>query len=89
MKRHGLILAAAAAFVGLGAAASPGGLGVGAPSTSIVSPQLAAARRESRTRNLRAGDRFCKPGPGWTQAQVQRMARKKRNQARNRKAHRG
>lgn len=28
-------------------------------------------------------------GPGWTVAQVQRMARKKRNVARNRRAHRG
>lgn len=27
-------------------------------------------------------------GPGWTQAQVQRMARKKRNQAKNRRNHR-
>lgn len=28
------------------------------------------------------------PGPGWTHAKVQRMARKKKNQASNRKAHR-
>lgn len=28
-------------------------------------------------------------GPGWSQRQVQRMARKKRNQARNKRAHRG
>lgn len=28
-------------------------------------------------------------GPGWSNAQVQRMARKKRNQARNKRAHRG
>lgn len=28
-------------------------------------------------------------GPGWTVAQVKRMAKKKRNQARNRRAHRG
>lgn len=28
------------------------------------------------------------PGPGWTHAHVQRMARKKRNQKRNRLAHR-
>jgi hypothetical protein len=27
-------------------------------------------------------------GPGWTQAQVKRMARKRRNVARNRRAHR-
>jgi hypothetical protein len=31
---------------------------------------------------------FRRPGPGWTQAQVQRMARKRRNVARNRRAHR-
>lgn len=30
-----------------------------------------------------------KPGPGWTTRQVQRMAVKRRNQARNRAAHRG
>lgn len=28
-------------------------------------------------------------GPGWSHAQVQRMARKKKNQSRNRRAHRG
>ena len=28
-------------------------------------------------------------GPGWSQAQVQRMARKRRNQQRNKRAHRG
>ena len=30
-----------------------------------------------------------KSGPGWTAAQVKRMAKKRRNQALNRKAHRG
>lgn len=30
-----------------------------------------------------------KHGPGWTRSQVQRMARKKRNQAKNRGVHRG
>lgn len=30
-----------------------------------------------------------KSGPGWTAAQVKRMAKKRRNQVRNRKAHRG
>jgi hypothetical protein len=28
-------------------------------------------------------------GPGWTQAHVQRMSRKRRNQQRNKRAHRG
>lgn len=30
-----------------------------------------------------------KYGPGWSRSQVQRMARKKRNQVKNRRAHRG
>jgi hypothetical protein len=32
---------------------------------------------------------YCQPGPGWTFAQVKRMAKKRRNVLRNRRAHRG
>jgi len=74
MKRHGLILAAAAAFVGLGAAA-PGGLGVGAPSIPIVGGMTQRERRESRFKQLNRAAVYRKTGPGWTHAQVQRMAR--------------
>ena len=53
-------------------------------------PRLAppATRRGSRTQS--AESPFGYPsGPGWTAAQVKRMAKKRRNQNRNRKAHRG
>lgn len=54
-------------------------------------PRLAppATRRESRTRS--AGSLFFgyKTGPGWTAAHVKRMAKKRKNQIRNRRAHRG
>lgn len=88
MKRHGLILAAAAAFLGLGAAA-PGGLGVGAPSMPLVGGGTQQQRRESRTKQMARAAVYRKTGPGWTHAQVQRMARKRKNQARNRRSHRG
>lgn len=88
MKRSGLILAAAAAFLGLGAAASSG-LGVGAPSLPIVGGMTQRERRDSRTKQATSSWVYRKGGPGWTHAQVQRMARKRKNQARNRKAHRG
>lgn len=79
MKRHGLVLAAAA----------PGGLGVGAPSIPIVGGMTQRERRESRFKQMARAAVYRKTGPGWTNAQVQRMAAKKRNQARNRRAHRG
>jgi hypothetical protein len=40
----------------------------------------------SAIRGIRSRDR--KPGPGWSNRHVVRMARKRRNQARNRRAHR-
>lgn len=53
-------------------------------------PQRAAASVEQRRRQLAAGPAHNRSarrrGPGWTVAQVRRMARKRRNQARHRAA---
>jgi hypothetical protein len=58
------------------------------PAQRTTSPAIARAVRESfggwGINGSRGWQR--RRGPGWTQAQVQRMARKKRNQARHRKA---
>jgi hypothetical protein len=53
-------------------------------------PQRAAATAEQRRRQLDAGPYTYRSsrrrGPGWTVAQVRRMARKRRNQLRHRAA---
>lgn len=84
------LLAAAALGVAAASGASPAGLGLGAPSSTVQAPSGKHERQRRNTRSPTSNDVSRYPnGPGWTQAQVQRMARKKRNQARNRRAHRG
>lgn len=68
--------------------------GFGPSITSVdraAPPSITAPQRKQR-RQLdglgSSGRRTHKRGPGWTHAQVQRMARKARNVQRNRHAHR-
>lgn len=80
----------AAAALSMAAAASPGGLGAGMPSSSVVAPRQNPSKRQRRHGDgaLRASTSY-RRGPGWTIAQVKRMAKKKRNVVKNRRAHRG
>jgi ABC-type sugar transport system substrate-binding protein len=79
-------LRAAAVLAALGAAAFAGGV---QPAPVPRSQQ----RQEVRKRVLFAPnlERWTPAGrgPGWTHAQVKRMAKKRRNVLRNRRAHRG
>ena len=52
--------------------------------TSYFNALTRLLKQDAKARSKRPYRR----GPGWTHAQVQRMARKTRNQLRNRKAHR-
>lgn len=77
----------AMALLGTASAASPGGLGVGAPIVPIQQ-----ALRAQPNKRVRTGDKYTPVssypnGPGWTQAKVKRMAKKRRNVLRNRKNH--
>jgi hypothetical protein len=80
------------ATLGLMSAASPGGLGVGAP----LAPVQQGARTGSPKSLRYAGGKpnntsFVNSypnGPGWGHAKVKRMAKKRRNVLRNRKNHR-
>lgn len=53
--------------------------------------ELSVRKTEARRiyASLRGRFRDYKKGPGWTVAQVKRMARKSRNKARNKAAHKG
>ena len=77
------------AFAAALAMAAAGGLAVTAtierqalpaPTVSLA-PTVRRVLRDGDTRALHGGWRL---GPGWCQAKVQRMARKRRNQARHR-----
>jgi hypothetical protein len=80
----------AASMLGMAAMASPGGLGTGMPSSSIVSPRSSTKRREARRGDgaLAAINRYPN-GPGWGIRQVKRMAKKRKNVLANRRNHRG
>lgn len=80
------LMATGFAVAGPGLATAMAAVGPAVPQRAVSAPKT---RRESRTRNPLGGLRAGKRGPGWTVAQVKRMARKARNQARNRRAHRG
>ena len=79
-----------AAALSMAAVAVPGGLGVGMASSSVVAPRQNASKRQRRFADgaLSAPTSY-RRGPGWTYAQVKRMAKKKRNVVKNRRAHRG
>lgn len=77
MKQSRLSLVAIAALLGVA-------MGPGAAARSAVQRD-AAQRAWGGGARVWSGTRH-QNGPGWTQAQVKRMARKRRNQARN-KAH--
>jgi hypothetical protein len=70
------------------AAASPGGLSLGSPTMPMVAAARPQATRRIRTGTSSHGVNSYPNGPGWTHAKVQRMAKKRRNVIRNRKAHR-
>jgi len=77
----------------IAAAAAAGLVGVpGSASAPRATNQTAPAKNKREHRRLMAGTarlfREQRKGPGWTHAQVQRMAKKRRNALRNRKAHR-
>lgn len=80
----------AASALSMAAAAAPGGLGVGMASSSVVAPRQNPSKRQRRYGDgaLRATHSYPN-GPGWGIAKVKRMAKKKRNQAKNRRNHRG
>lgn len=89
MRRNILALS-----IAMGLAASMGSAIAGQSQLTVKhgysQPRLAppATRQASRTHS--AHSPFGYPsGPGWTCAQVKRMARKARNVRRNRRAHRG
>lgn len=77
----------AMATLGLMSAASPGGLGVGAPLVPVIQGARPQATKR-QTRQPSPDDVTSYPnGPGWTHAKMQRMAKKRRNVLRNRKNH--
>lgn len=86
MRKSFLLAAALAASVGALATAVPVMDRAQAPAP-VMRPEARRLRlpdgRPVSRRNAR------RPGPGWTPRQVQRMAAKCRNQARNRAAQRG
>lgn len=93
-------LLAAAAIAGLGAAVvtpAPDGAQARADAQAKADQKgQKPSTAEQRAAERAVFSRYYRPwfirypqGPGWTIAQVKRMARKKRNQARNRRAHRG
>lgn len=79
MKNALMAVAALAMLVGSAAAAEV------APAANVAPPKTKAASRTVQ---------WCSPwghrsGPGWSFAHVKRMAKKRRNQLRNRRAHGG
>ena len=83
------ILMGAAMALGFAAAALPAAaaVGLGGPAIPMRAAATPTANRRISTRSPWAALHRYPNGPGWTYAQVKRMARKKRNQARNRRAH--
>lgn len=75
-----------AALAGLGIATLPE---VGAATRMTVSaPNQREKRQRELARYVGSVSTTRRKGPGWTRAHVQRMAKKARNQRRNRAAHR-
>lgn len=85
MRGHTLAsLLAAAAFAGM--AATPAG--VAAPKAALTAPVTQAQRRQIRQlKSFIAATRVHRGG--WSVAHDRRMAKKRRNVLRNRRAHRG
>lgn len=83
-----MLAAAMVAGAGLLASALPGGIGAGMAGSAIKAPGGARAQREQKTRRPNPGDvaRYLR-NTGWTDARYRRAAAKRRNQARNRRAH--
>lgn len=80
-------------FLAIAAAAMLGAVALPATTAQPSAPPAAVAQERKRRQALRGGGSSFRiqprrKGPGWTHAQVQRMAKKKRNQARNRRAQR-
>lgn len=90
MSLRGLLAMAA---LGVASAASPGGLGVGAPLVPVHQGVRAGSPKRLRYAGGKPDDTGYSGGypngPGWTHAKVQRMAKKRRSVIRNRKNHRG
>lgn len=71
----------------LGATASIGGMPYALQPTGV---QVTSTVRKSTSSAGRLVGEFGYPtGPGWSNRKVRRMATKRRNQARNKKSHRG
>lgn len=87
MRSSLMSLAGLLAAATLGAA-SPVGLGVGAPSMTINGGVRRQANQKIRTGTSANSTTSYPNGPGWGIRQVQRMARKKRNVKANRRNHR-
>ena len=73
------------------AAAALTGTVANVPMTISENVELSVRKTEARRIYASLRGRFSdhKKGPGWTVAQVKRMARKSRNKARNKAAHKG
>lgn len=85
MRKALLAAGAALAITGLGMT-TPGMHEVNRAALPAAAPQLKQRRRELRSARSAWTQRPFRRGPGWCQAQVQRMARKRRNQQRHRAA---
>ena len=85
MKKHSIAAAMIAAAIGLGTGIAPNEVPRALP--AVDARQTRRQRRLSDASRLDAASHR-KRGPGWTHAQVQRMARKAKNRRRNRAAHR-
>lgn len=90
MKGGGIARAfMAAAALSFGAFA-PGGLGVGMTGAPIVAPAGKHVDKRQKTRRPDPSDvATYLRRTGWTNARHQRASRKRRNQLKNRSAHRG
>lgn len=99
MRRTSTSLAMAAALLAAAGAMPSVSAQAQVEATAPTSP-LQKAQRAVQQAPVRSAERFSgwgsfgsrgsqrRRGPGWTQAHVGRLAKKKRNQARNRRAHR-
>ena len=86
IMRRSVALAALGLSIGLGGFPPAFTFGQQA---EIVLPKRETPQPRSVGRGVITNWNNRKSGPGWTAAQVKRMAKKRRNRARNRKAHRG
>lgn len=86
--RSGLLSLAAMAAFALGAGAAVEAPAATATQKAMLSTRVPAMPSLRKLLGWDGGStrRHRRPGPGWTHAHVQRMAHKRRNQARHRKA---